>query len=292
MEEKNGSWKYFLSTNKLFVGGIISGVLSVVLLGIFLLIWIFLIRSVKPEVGFEAVLIHKPVTGWGAEGIDPVSVKPGRQYVWFTTESEMFYMQPKQYEFDFDDLMSSDGVPLDFHVSTRLQILDSVAIKRDFGTYWFDNNIYSPIRNLVRQSVRKHGMNETAIDTRAIDEIRKEVNKGLNEYIVQMNIPIKVVDVIVGKANPPDAIKDQRIETAKQQQRKLSEEERRKAEDTRKGAEMARAEADNAYRLKMNLSPEQFISLQNIEMQREVCKDNSCTFIINDGVAPVINVRK
>ena len=51
------------------------------------------------------------------------------------------------------------------------------------------------------------------------------------------------------------------------------------------------AEADNAYREKMQLSPEQFIRLQQIDMQKRVCDGGKCTFIIGTGVTPVANVR-
>jgi regulator of protease activity HflC (stomatin/prohibitin superfamily) len=262
-----------------------------VFLFVLLFIWVFLVDSIQPNVGFEAVLTHKPIF-WGKEGLDPLPVKPGRTYIWFTTHYDMIYMQPRQHELNFEDMMTSDGVPISVHVAVRLKILDSVNLMKTFGSYWYENNVEAQVRNLVRQSIRKHGMNETAIDTKAIDDIKAEVFNGLKQYIASINIPILVDDIVVGKANPPDSIKDQRIATATQQQRKLTEEERRKAEDIRKGAELARAESDNAYRLKMNLSPEQFIALQNIEMQKEVCKgDNNCTFIINGGIPPVLQVK-
>ena len=65
------------------------------------------------------------------------------------------------------------------------------------------------------------------------------------------------------------------------------------AEDKRKLAEQARAASDNAYREAMHLSPEQFIQLETIKMQEQVCgKDGkgNCTFIQN-GVSPVYNLN-
>ena len=59
-------------------------------------------------------------------------------------------------------------------------------------------------------------------------------------------------------------------------------------------AETSRADADNAYRESMHLSPEQFIQLETIKMQREVCGYNgkaTCTFIQN-GATPVYNLNK
>lgn len=59
-------------------------------------------------------------------------------------------------------------------------------------------------------------------------------------------------------------------------------------------AEQSRADADNAYRESMHLSPEQFIQLKAIEMQRAVCGEQGkagCTFITS-GIAPVYNLGK
>jgi hypothetical protein len=94
----------------------------------------------------------------------------------------------------------------------------------------------------------------------------------------------------VGRANPPDAIKNQRIETAAQEQRANTEKQRKLAEDQRLQAELSRANADNAYRNQMSLSPEQFLRLEAIHMQRDVCAKGGCTFIAGD-VTPVISTR-
>jgi hypothetical protein len=44
----------------------------------------------------------------------------------------------------------------------------------------------------------------------------------------------------------------------------------------------------------MHLSPEQFIQLETIKMQREVCGGNGkagCTFIQNGSAVPTINLK-
>jgi hypothetical protein len=95
----------------------------------------------------------------------------------------------------------------------------------------------------------------------------------------------------VGRANPPDAIKNQRIETATQEQRIQTEQQIKLAENQRKAAEEARAAADNAYRQAIGLSPEQYVQLKRIEMELKVCADGKCTFIENAGGVPTFNVR-
>src|SRR5262249_7595282 len=100
-------------------------------------------------------------------------------------------------------------------------------------------------------------------------------------------VPVKLVDFTLGKANPPDSVLNQRVETAKEQQRQITEQQTQLAEQARKGAEAARAEADNAYRQSIGLSPEQFIQLQQIQMQRDVCAQNHCTFVSGNAQALV-----
>ena len=139
-------------------------------------------------------------------------------------------------------------------------------------------------------------MNETAISTTALDAIDEEIRDQLLAFLKDKTLPIKLVTMTVGKANPPDAIKHQRIETAAQEQRSNTEKQRKLAEDQRLMAEQSRAKADNAYREAMQLSPEQFLRLETIKMQHEVCgKDGKagCTFLVGSGgVTPILDVRK
>ena len=104
-------------------------------------------------------------------------------------------------------------------------------------------------------------------------------------------LPLKLIDVTVGRANPPDSIKSQRIETAAQEQRANTERQRKLAEDQRKEAEQARAASDNAYRNALGMSAEQFIQLEAIHAQRDVCMKGGCTMIMGGG-SPLVNVGK
>lgn len=247
---------------------------------------------VSPDAGQQAVLIDKPFV-FGHGGVRSEPVLPGLTYTWFSTKKIYVNMFPMQYDGNFSDLMSSDGVPLDFHAIIRLQVTDPVGLVRDFGQDWYKNNVEQEFFNRVRSAVKKHGMNETAIQTTAIDEIDTEVSQEIGFYLAENKIPIKLIKITVGKANPPDAVRNQRVETAQQEQRVLTEHKRDLAEQSRKAAEQSRAEADNAYRNAMNLSPAQFVEMERIKMQNAVCgaKDAKCTFIIGGDVSPVVNVR-
>src|SRR6266850_1878026 len=125
----------------------------------------------------------------------------------------------------------------------------------------------------------------------SLDAIDAEIRDALKAFIKEKGLPIQLVTMTVGRANPPDAIKNQRIETATQEQRIQTEQQTKLAEVQRKSAEEARAAADNAYRQAIGLSPEQYVQLKRIEMENRVCADGKCTFIENGGAVPAFSVK-
>jgi regulator of protease activity HflC (stomatin/prohibitin superfamily) len=243
-----------------------------------------------PDAGHEVVLIKKP---WffGHGGVVDTSVKTGRTFTAITTEGVDVYMQPKKYDTEMHDTMTSDGVPISFHAIVVLQVADSVALIKGFGPNWYANNLEEPFKTMVRQAVRKHQMNETAISTTALDAIDAEIRDNLITFINEKGLPVRLITMTVGRANPPDAIKNQRIETAAQEQRIQTEIQIKNAEIQRKSAEEARAAADNAYRQAIGLSPEQYVQLKRIEMELKVCAEARCTFIENAGALPAFGVK-
>lgn len=275
-------------TVKAYVG---MGAIGAVLVGL-IIFWSFCVKAVAPDQSHEYVLVKQPILPFFEEGVDPAPVKTGRTYVMWTTKAVKVNVQPAQYPVHFDDLMSSDGVPLDFDSIIRLKVLNSVALIKNFGEGWYESNIKSEFMNRVRQAVRNHGMNETAINSKAIDAIDKEVSDAMNWYIKSANIPVQLIQVTIGKANPPDSIKNQRVETAAQQQRILTEQQRKLAEDSRKSAEQSRAVADNAYREAMGLNPSQYLELERIKMLKEVGVKGTNTFIVGGNPTPVIDLKK
>ncbi|MCX6778847.1 MAG: SPFH domain-containing protein [Candidatus Magasanikbacteria bacterium] len=254
--------------------------------------------QVAPDAGHEAVLIDKPIF-FGRGGVQDNPIKTGRQWIWYSTDKVYVDMRPLQFKIHLDDFMSKDGVPLDFDAVVRLRVLNSVSLINGFGDKWYESNLEAEAVNRIRNAVRKHGMNETAISTEALDDIDKEVTEGLEAYIKASGLPVLLIQFTAGKANPPDSVKNQRIETANQQQRALTEQERKKAEDQRLEAEKSRAAADNGYRNAMSMDPAQFILLEQIKMFHEVCvrhpdgSGGGCTFLIGQtGASPVIPVGK
>jgi regulator of protease activity HflC (stomatin/prohibitin superfamily) len=250
-------------------------------------------KSFAPNAGHEIVMIKKPIV-FGHGGIDPDPVKTGRTYAAISTEGIDVDIQPHKFETELPDTMTSDGVPILFHAIMVLKVTDSVSLIKNFGPDWYSNNLEEPFKTMVRQAVRKRGMNETAISTTALDQIDAEIHDHLVAFIQQKSLPIELVTMTVGRANPPDSVKNQRIETATQEQRIQTEQQRKLAEDQRAAAETSRAKADNAYREALGLSPQQFIQLETIKMQQQVCGEGgkaTCTFIEN-GAVPTYDLSK
>lgn len=254
--------------------------------------------TVLPDAGHEAVLVRKP---WffGSGGVDSTPVKTGLKYVALSTSGIDVNMQPLRIDVEFSDLMTNDGVPIDFHAVLTVQVTDSVKLVRDFGQdnttdgkpgFWV-RNLDQPFRTAVRDSVKAHGMNEMAIQATAAEAVDKAVTDHLLTIIKEANVPVRVLDMSLGRANPPDAILHQRVETAAQEQRINTEKQKKLAEDQRKMAEESRAAADQAYNQKMGLNSEQYVALQAIQMQREACAKGGCTFMFGGNAVPLINIK-
>jgi regulator of protease activity HflC (stomatin/prohibitin superfamily) len=175
-----------------------------------------------------------------------------------------------------------------------------VKLVRDFGAdvseqglpgFWV-RNLDQPFRTATRDAVKKHGMNEMAIAATAAEEVDALVTSHLLAIIKETGVPVRILDVSLGRANPPDAILHQRVETAAQEQRINTEKQRKLAEDQRKMAEESRAAADQAYNQRMGLNTEQYVALRAIEMQREVCAKGGCTFLFGGNATPLINMGR
>ncbi len=162
--------------------------------------------SVTPDAGHEAVLIRKPLF-MGHGGVDGSPVKPGRTFVAWTTSAVDVNMQPVTFHLNIDDMMSKDGVPLDFAATIRLRVTDSVRMVTEFGAEWYKNNVEQAFFTAIRDAVKKRGMNEVAIDASAADAIDEEVTRVMVAYLRDKRVPAELIDVTVGKANPPDAVK-------------------------------------------------------------------------------------
>lgn len=259
----------------------------------------------SPDAGHEVVWVEKPIL-FGHGGVDSTPVMTGREYGAITSDAIDVDMLPQRVDMEFDDMMTSSGVPVSFHVVCTFKVTDPVKLVRQFGAdryaandsqsrswgFWL-RNLDQPMQNAVRDAVKKRDMQEMAISQTAADAVGQEVTDAAIQIVQRLGVPIVFTSVNVGRVNPPDAIKNQRIETAAQEQRAITEQQTKLAEDQRKAAEQSRAAADNAYREAMQLSPDQFLQLERIKMQRDVCAHGgNCTFFIGGGATPVLDVGR
>ena len=267
--------------------------------------------SATPDPGVVAVVVKKP---WffGDGGIRKEVVATGRE--WFAPSTQKWYVdiKPIQFTMVIDDMFSKDNVPLDFNAAMRVKVLDPVRLTTEFGVQeiqwnekytapaWYSNNVFKPWERSVRRAVKNYGMSEMVSDTTpadggksTIERIDEQIEGEMKAEFERIKLPVELIDITIGRANPPDAIKDQRVETARQEQLQKTEVQRQLAEVQRELAERQRAVSDNAYRKEMGLNTEQFVALEAIKMQKEVCLKGGCTFVAGgSGATPVFDIRK
>lgn len=254
--------------------------------------------TAAPDAGHQAVWVEKP-TFAGHGGIDPTPVTTGQEYGALSSTPVDVDMRPQRVDMEFDDMMTKSGVPVSFHVLFVFHVTDSVKLVSSYGVdsqtgeakgAW-NRVMDSQINQLVRDAVKAYDMQDIAISQTAVDAVTKQITEGAFKIAASTGLPIQLTSVNVGRILPPDAVRDQRIQTATQEQRVITEQQKKLAEDARKASEQSRAAADNAYREEMQLSPEQFIQLERIKMQDDVCKGGNCTFIVGGDGKPLVNVK-
>ena len=209
-------------------------------------------RTVQPDAGHEAVLVRKPLI-FGSGGVDPTPVKTGLKYVAFTTTGIDVNMQPMRIDVEFSDLMTMDGVPIDFHAVLTVQVTDSVKLVRDFGPGLFrrqarlldpqPRSAVSDGRARRREGARHERDGDSGDGGRSRRQGRHRASAG--DHQGDRGTGARAGHV-ARPGNPPDAILHQRVETAAQEQRINTEKQKKLAEDQRKMAEESRAAAEQA----------------------------------------------
>lgn len=264
-------------------------------------IWILSsVHRVKADAWEELVLVDKPYFFW-KWWVRPASIKTWAEWIWKSTDTVKVWVRPVQYEVKFDDIMTSDNVPVDFSAFVKIKVLDNKTptLIWKYWTEWYKTNLEQIFVTELRDAIARHPMTSLTTRQDLLSGIQKQVIDEVKKFVTTNQIPVEIQEVIIWKINPPDKIKDQLAETAAQQQRKKTEIEKTWAEIERKNSETKRAEADNAYRNALGLSPEQFIQLENLKAQKEIAKTLSeakwdVTIILESwsSVQPMMNVGK
>ncbi len=254
--------------------------------------------NVAPGAGEEAVLIHKPYI-FGHGGIDDRPVETGRQYEWFSTSYVIVSMLPQKFDEKLDDAASNDNTLLDFNTQIQLQVEDnkSPVLIKNYGKNWYVNVIQEVYRNTVRNYISKFGPFDLMSNREVLDSINFAVKGDMERYIDELSaksgeLPIDVVNVVVGRAIPNEKQKAEMDNTAAATQAKRTEESRFEMLKAKEAAERQRAIADKAYQEEMGLSADQFIQLKAWEVIEKKEGANIDVLVGANGASNMWNVRR
>ena len=253
---------------------------------------------VAPEAGEEGVKVHKPWV-FGSGGVDMTPVETGLQYTWLSTDYVIVNMLPQAYDEDLDDATSNDNTLLDFNTQIQLQVRDNMSpvLIKNYGANWYSSVIKEVYRNTVRGYISKYGPFDLMSNREVLDSINLFVKNDIQNYIKllsskQGELPIDVVNVVVGRAIPNERQKAEMDATAAATQAKRTEESRRDMLVAREAAERQRAIADKAYQEELGLTTDQFIQLRAWEIIKEKNGANIDVLFNADGTSKMWNVRR
>lgn len=241
----------------------------------------------------ETVLIDKP---WfaGHGGVQSEPVETGLKWVWWSTDTETFKIVPFKHQVDMDDLFSDDNTPLDFHTIIITQIVKgkSPILLQNYGTDWFNTNLYNYYCNLVRDHISQHSPFDLMSNRAILNEIDAKVLKQMQDYVAQLSkereFPVLIKQVTIGKATPNKEQLAEMNKTAKAVQAKQTQEREVEVQMAREKAERQRAKADRAYREELNLTVPQFIELRKWDV---INSKNNVNIVVSGNATPIYNVN-
>ena len=251
---------------------------------------------VTPDAGQEAVLVHKPYF-FGKDGVDMNPVGTGSKWVWWSTDAIEVSMVPQKYDEKLEDVTSNDNTLLDFNTQIQLQVKsgDSPVLIQNYGENWYINVIQETYRNTVRSYISRYNPFDLMSNREVLDSINIMVKKDMESHIEKLSaareLPIEVINVIVGRAIPNGPQKEEMDRTAAATQAKRTEESRKEMLIAREAAERQRAIADKAYQKELGLSTDQFIELRAWEIIEK--KETNIDVLFDSGdINKAWNVRR
>ena len=254
--------------------------------------------NVAPNAGEEAVLIHKPYI-FGHGGVDEKPVETGRKYTWISTSYVRVSMLPQKFDENLDDATSNDNTLLDFNTQIQLQVKDnkSPILIKNYGPNWYVNVIQEVYRNTVRNYISRFGPFDLMSNREVLDSINFAVKKDMENYIAELSgksgeLPVTVVNVVVGRAIPNAKQKEEMDNTAAATQAKRTEESRLEMLKAKEAAERQRAIADKAYQKELGLNTEQFIQLKAWGIIEKKDGANIDVLVGSTGASSMWNVRR
>jgi hypothetical protein len=220
--------------------------------------------------GEEGVFVKKPMF-FGSGGVSKEALLDGSEWKVFTTDFYVYKNSPVQYEESFEDAITNNNTPVDLIAYLTLQLKrgESPILHNNFGDKWFEHNIQAKFRELVRNQVSKYDMFTLTSNREVYEDINKQTLSGIQEIINGKNMPVEVISVVVGRAKPNKMALDEMDRTASQIQAAETQNKKKEAEENRYAAEVARANADKAYRITFGLTSSEFIQLKALEIEKE-----------------------
>jgi regulator of protease activity HflC (stomatin/prohibitin superfamily) len=253
-------------------------------------------HGVRPDADEEAVLIHKP---WffGHGGVADNPVETGLRWCWWSTSSETFKIVPQKQQVDMEDLVSNDNTPLDFHTVIITQIVKgkSPVLLVNYGTDWFNTNLYNYYCNRVRDYISQHSPFDLMSNREVLNEIDTKVLREMREYVAELSaekeFPVEIKQVVIGRAIPNAEQLEEMNRTAKAVQAKQTQEREVEVQLAREKAERQRAIADKAYQNEMGLSAQQFIQLKAWDIIAQKQGANIDVLFDADGASKMWNIK-
>lgn len=244
-------------------------------------------KRVKTEVGNQTVVVDTPLI-FGAGGVRDKALEPGAEWIWRTTN--LYPVNPKPFIITraIDDFVSVDNILLDFESTVTVQVTDWPRMMKEFGPEWWKNNLERPYFSFVREEIKVRSMKEMMSSITASKEVDDSLTEDLTNKVKELNLPVKIVEINLGRAKPNSKILEQMNDTAAEQQRLLTLEQSRLAEVKRAEQQDAKAIADNAYRNKIGLNVSEFVQMQLADKQIEACRVAKECVILPPGTSTVV----
>ncbi len=253
--------------------------------------------TVSPDAGEEAVLVEQP---WffGHGGVDRDPVRTGFTWTAITTDAIIYNLKPQQYDETFDNIVTADNNPVDFHAYIELQILENKTpiLHERWGMEWYKNKIQERFRFEIRNQCRHYTMFDLTTNGDVTIKIAEVTLGVMKAFIEGQDMPIQTNRVTIGKVYPPKEVIEETIKTAAQIQRIKTEYSRANAETSRKQAEINKAMADHAYAQQFGMSTTDYLHLRQLEIQKELLevvkgKENVTTILNFGGAQPFLDVK-
>ena len=239
---------------------------------------------VAPDAGVESVLIKKPwFFGHGGVMEEPIST--GSVWCVASTNHEEFSITPMTITEEFVNLIPADNTPVTFSVYLKVkqQAGNTPLLCEKYGTDWYARNVQATFRTMVRDKACVYKMFDLASKRDISSKLEKEIFNDISAYVTKLNIPVDILQVLIGAVIPPEQVLTETKLTAAQNQSMLTQTARAAAELSRRQAEVNKAIADRTYQQQMGMNVEQYLHLRQLEIEKEkveLIKDNNNVTVI------------